>query len=398
MSSAPLAGTLVVDLSRHLPGPLTAKILRDLGARVVKVEEPELGDPVRHVPPFRDGTGSLAALLLDGTESLALDLKRVAARRVLEELLTRADVLLESFRPGTMERLGLAPKSLAAAHARLVICSISGWGAEGAEASRSGHDLTYQAVAGSLAPTGRMPAQPTADLLGAWSAATAILAALVERERTGRGAILDAALLDAAVHGNLAATAADVASPRGVGERLMLSGALPCYGLYRTRDGGLVALAALEPKFWKRFCLLVGRKDLVAYHLETSGVGRRMVEAVLAGRSRSAWARFFAEHDLPGEPVLSVSEARDHPRVAGRRLIRTAGDGLPRLGFPALFDGERPTSRDSVPVLGSDTERILAELDLSGRLGSRRRRRAAGVGRRTTLRRMLWRLVSRSSG
>lgn len=387
----------MVDLSRHLPGPFAAKILRDLGARVIKIEEPELGDPVRHVPPSVEGIGSLAALLLSGCESMALDLKRAGARRVLDELLGRADVLLESFRPGTMERLGLSPRRLAATHSRLVICSISGWGADGTEVARSGHDLTYQALAGSLAPTGRLPALPAADLLGAWSAVTAILAAMVERQRTGRGAIIDASLMDAAVHGNLVALAAEAEKPHSVGEPLMLTGAIPCYGLYRTSDGELIAIAALERRHWRRFCALVARKELLPFQYDTSGKGHRRLAAIVATRTRAAWERFFAEHDLPGEPVLSVAEAGVHPRVAGRGVIHRAEDGLERVGFPARIDGERPRGADPVPRLGVDTERVLAELGLEGRVGSRRQRRAAGIGRRVTLKRFLWRLVSRSS-
>ena len=202
MSAAPLRGSLVVDLSRLLPGPFAARILADLGARVVKIEEPELGDPVRLAPPFRrDGTGELAARLLGGLESVALDLKREPARGVLERLLARADVLLESFRPGTLARLGFDPERLAEEHPRLVVCSLSGWGQSGPHAGRAGHDLGYQAAAGSLAATGQMPHLPTADLLGSWSAATAILAALLGRQASGRGARIDASIYDAVRHG-----------------------------------------------------------------------------------------------------------------------------------------------------------------------------------------------------
>ncbi|HSL81199.1 MAG TPA: CaiB/BaiF CoA-transferase family protein, partial [Thermoanaerobaculia bacterium] len=171
--SDPLRGILVVDLSRHLPGPLAAQLLASLGARVVKVEEPRAGDPVRLAPPVvrtgpRTGTGptsSLAALLLSGVESVALDLKRPGGREVLERLLERADVLLETFRPGTLARLGFPPEELRERFPRLVVCSLSGWGEDGPYAARAGHDLTYQALAGALAPTAATPAYPVTSIL-----------------------------------------------------------------------------------------------------------------------------------------------------------------------------------------------------------------------------------------
>ncbi len=389
MSSAPLDGTLVVDLTRHLPGPLTARILRDLGARVVKIEEPEIGDPVRLAPPVRDGVGSLAAILLAGVESVALDLGRAPAREVLARLLERADVLLESFRPGRLARFGLAPDELAARFPRLVVCSISGFGQRGPDAQRAGHDLTYQAAAGALASTGRMPNAPVADLVGAWSAASAVLAALVERARSGRGARIDAALVDAAGHAALTALAAEEERPREVGEPLPLTGAWPCYNLYRARDGGQVALAALEPRFWKRFCRALGRRDLIGLQYRSDPESHRRVAAAIAERSAAQWRELFAKHDLPGEAVLSLGEARDQPQVGERGLLAPAGaEGAP-LGFPALIDGARPRAGAAVPAVGADTGRLLEELGLDEARLSRRERRKLGIGPRLGWRRLL---------
>ncbi|MEE8278031.1 MAG: CaiB/BaiF CoA-transferase family protein [Thermoanaerobaculia bacterium] len=393
MSASPLSGLLVVDLSRHLPGPLAARILRDLGARVIKVEEPELGDPVRNAPPVRGGTSALASQLLAGLESIALDLKKEPARRVLERLLERADVLLETFRPGALARLGLSPEELLERYPKLILCSLSGWGQGGPQSGRAGHDLTYQALAGSLAPTGRMPAAPTADLLGAWSAVSGILATLVGRQRSGRGTHIDAALYDAAGHGNLIAWAAEAGRPHGVGEPHALAGALPCYNLYRSRDGGLVALAALEQKFWRRFCTALGREDLMRLQYDESGAAQRKLAVVMSKRTRAEWAEFFAAHDLPGEPVLAAAEARAHRQAEVRGLLRTAEDRLPRLAFPALFDGERPRAPDHVPALGEHTDRLLEELGMAPDSGSRRELRAGGIGPRRSLRRWLWRLA-----
>ncbi len=386
--ASPLSGLLVVDLSRLLPGPLASRLLADLGARVVKVEEPSLGDPVRTSPPVREGVGALAAILLAGVESIALDLKQPAGREVLARLLERADVLLESFRPGTLARLGFPPEELRGRFPRLVVCSLSGWGQDGPYAPRAGHDLTYQAVAGALASTVAMPGVQAADQIGAWSAVTTILAALLERQRTGEGRYIDASLLDAGVHANLVGWAAEVGGRKGVGARLPLTGALPCYNLYETADGRLLALAALEPHFWRRFCLAAGREDLVRRQYSSSGRVRRQVAELIRSRTLAEWMELAAREDVPAEPVLSVAQARSHPQVAVRALLDAGPEGLPRLAFPARLDGERPRSEGRVPKLGEHTKALLAELDVPREVA-----KADGVGRRFSFKRWLRRFL-----
>ncbi len=393
-SEAPLEGTLVVDLSRYLPGPLVGRLLADLGARVIKVEEPELGDPSRHDPQGKGGQSALATLLLAGHESLALDLKRPAARECLEDLLLKADVLVESFRPGTLGRLGLDPSALRRSYPRLVICSVTGWGQGGPHAQRAGHDLTYQAIAGSLAASPAMPAVPTADVTGAWSAVSAVLAALLRRTRTDRGAWIDQALLDAASHSAVTSWAAEGEGTKDVGEPLLLTGGIPCYDLYRTRDDGWLALGALERRFWKELCKAVDRKDLTLRQYSSDPAVRREVASLVAGRTRAEWARLMAEHDIPAEPVLSLSESLAHPQVRHRDLLRPGTDELPRLGFPALIDGDRPRGGEPFPELGEHTEAIVEEFGLASNL-SRQRRHFAGIGRRLGVKRWLYRFAGR---
>lgn len=392
MSAAPLAGLTVVDLSRLLPGPLAARLLADLGARVIKVEEPSLGDPVRLAPPRRGADGALGSLLLAGVESIALDLKSPEARDVLDRLLAGADVMLDTLRPGTLERLGLAPAALAERYPRLVVCSLTGWGQGGPWAARAGHDLTYQAAAGSLAPTGGMPAVPVADVAGAWCAVASILAALHERHDSGRGGRIDAALFDAAVHANLTAWAEEAGGPRAVGEALPLSGELPCYGLYETAGGTLLAVAALEPHFWHRLCHAAGAPELEARQYSRDPADRLRVAAMIKERSAGQWAELAAEHDLPVEPVRSAAAAAAHPQAEHRGVLDRGADGLPRLAFPALFDGARPRAAERVPRLGGDTGRLLEELGMEMGL---LRRFSGGVGRRFSLKRVLARWVGR---
>jgi|CXWL01.1.fsa_nt_gi crotonobetainyl-CoA:carnitine CoA-transferase CaiB-like acyl-CoA transferase len=397
MSASPLAGLRVVDLSRHLPGPLCARLLADLGARVTKIEEPRLGDPVRLTPPIESGTSALAALLLAGLESVALDLKKSEAREVLLGLLAEADVLLESFRPGTLARLGLPPNDLRARFPRLVIASISGWGQDGPYAPRAGHDLTYQALAGTLSATGRMPAVPAADLVGAWSTLSAVLAALVERERTGQGTWIDAALYDAGVHANLVTWALEAGGrrPAAVGEARMLSGSLPCYQLYRTKDGGLLAFAPLEEHFFRRFLDAAGAPELAPLQYRQDDEARSAIGRLIAGRTLEDWRERLAGLDLPIEPVLAPAAAADHPQARARGVLQTARDGLYRLAFPARFDGLRPAAAERMPEIGADTARTLVAL--GGRFVSLGpfARRKAGIGRRASLERWLKKVLLR---
>ncbi len=381
-----LSGLLVVDLSRLLPGPLASRLLADLGARVVKVEEPSLGDPVRMSPPVRESVGALAGILLAGVESIALDLKQPAGQEVLARLLERADVLLESFRPGTLARLGFPPEELRRRYPRLVVCSLTGWGQTGPYAPRAGHDLTYLAVAGALASTAAMPSVQAADQIGSWSAVTSILAALLERQRTGEGRHIDASLLDASVHANIVGWALEADGKKAVGRRLPLTGALPCYNLYETADGRLLALGALEPHFWRRFCTAAGREDLIRRQYSTSRRVHRQVAELIRGRTLKDWMDLAGREDVPAEPVLSAAEARTHPQVAARALL-DGGPDQPRLAFPARLDGERPRSADRVPKLGEQTKALLAELGYPREVA-----KAEGVGPQFSFRRWLRRL------
>ncbi|MCP4203032.1 MAG: CoA transferase [bacterium] len=383
MSSKPLDGILVVDLSRYLPGPLTAKMLANLGARVIKVEEPEFGDPVRSAPPMERGASRLARLLLSGVESVALDLKREEAREVLRALLETADVLLESFRPGKLAEFGLSETSAKEGFPRLVVCSISGWGSSGPVSARTGHDLTYQAAAGALAATGEMPNVPVADLLGAFAAVSAVSSALLARETSGRGTFIDASLFDAAVIANLTNVAASTGEGGDeVGGRTGLTGAYPCYRIYDTGDGRRFALAALEPRFWKGLCQALDRRDLVGLQYRRDAESHALVAEVFRTRSAEEWSRLCHEHDLPGEIVLTPSEASRGEQAGFRDLATEEG----RLPFPALLDRQRPEASASLPALGEHTRAVLEEFAPQTTQLSRRALRAAGIGRRLTLR------------
>jgi alpha-methylacyl-CoA racemase len=289
----PLAGTLVVDFTRYLPGAYATRELLRLGARVVRVEPPE-GDPLRHTAPGWD------ARLRAGSESVVCDLK--AEPELARSLCSRADVVLEGFRPGVAVRLGIGPDDVPET---AVYCSITGFGSEGRHAGRAGHDLNYLGWAGVLEDTApALPPIQVADLAaGALGAVTRVLAALLERERTGIGPRLVVSM----THGSH-----DLVSHRVDGDPVprMLSGALACYRTYECADGRLLTVGALEEKFFSRLCELIGRDDLASrqYDAGQEALAAELAE-VFATRPLAGWLEHFGDADVCVGPVATLTEA-----------------------------------------------------------------------------------------
>lgn len=351
--TGPLAGIRVLDLTRLLPGPFLTQIFAELGADVVKVEEPGTGDYARWILPVAENAGYAFTAVNRGKRSLTLDLKAKGARDVLLRLARRSDVLLESFRPGVMDRLGLGDADLAAANPRLVRCSLVGYGA-GPMRDDAGHDLNYEAMAGILATQGDASrpvesAVPVADLAGAMYASTAVLSALLDRERTGKGARIEIALADAALAFNaitLQRAALDEDLPtRGGWE---LGGGLPGYRVYRCAEGDFLALGALEEKFWQRFCAATARPDLEPAHLDAAAIPQ--MDALFASRPRHAWVTLLQAAGVPATPVLDPREALAHAQNA--RFQRRVGPASPLTGRPA---------QGRAPTLGEHTDEVLHE-------------------------------------
>ncbi len=365
----PLAGVRVLDLSRLLPGGFATMLLADLGAQIDKVEPPKGGDYLRGLPPHVEGVNAAFHLLHRGKRSVAIDLRDERGREMLLRLLPRYDVLVESFRPGVMARLGLAPATLCARHERLVLCSLSGYGQQGPLAGRAGHDLNFLARSGALGATAdpRQPPPPpppmqAADVGGALYAVTGIVAALAERERTGRGRWLDVALADAAAGFGLLALAFAWASP-DYPARHMLSGGMANYALYRTADDGFVSLAALEPKFWKAFCEAAGVPHDPSALLPGPHHGplREYLAERFAQAPRSHWEAVAERADCCLEPVLRPEELPDDPQHRARGTFAgQMADGLPRLATPLAA-----AAPGRAPELGEHTAEVLAEAGLS---------------------------------
>lgn len=376
----PMAGALrgvrVLDLSRLLPGPFLTMVLADLGAEVVKVEDPRLGDYLRNFPPAKGGISGRFLAINRGKRSLALDLKSEAGRAALLRMAARADVIIESFRPGVMDKLGLGYPALAAVNPGIILCSISGYGQTGPYVHRAGHDLNYIALAGVLGMTGQregapqMPGVQIADLAGGalWSA-TGVLAALFARTRTGQGAHLDISMTEGALSlllaelGNLDCGA----TPRRGAE--MLNGGVASYAVYRTADDRYLSLGALEPKFYLAFNQAIGRAaelgELAGSPAQQEETRRQIAER-LATRPLAEWLQILAAHDCCCEPVLEMNELADHPLHQARGVFFEM-DGGPGVG--AIQQVRTPLGAPAAPTppprLGEHSRQVLEDYGLT---------------------------------
>lgn len=349
-----LRGTRVLDLSQYVPGPYATQMLADLGADVLKVEPPG-GDPMRGLGPRdADGISPFWKTINAGKAVVEIDLKLPAGAVLLADLLSRADVLLESYRPGVLNRLGFDAARLGALNARLIHATLTGYGATGPWAERSGHDVNYMAVAGGLASSGSgaapmMAMPPVADFASGLQAALTIVAALLGRKTSGRGARLDLSLAETVLGWqsmNLTLAARGAVPQR---EAELLNGGAACYQLYRCADGRFASLGAIEPKFWRNFCDAVERPDWIARRQDAMpqcGLTAE-VAALFSRRDADAWERLLGPRDCCFAIVLDAAAVANHPQIVARGLIAEPADGLPRreVGFPAWIDGAPPSAR-----------------------------------------------------
>lgn len=366
------AGITVLDFSRLLPGPFCTQLLRDLGARVIKIEPVQGGDYARWYPPRivdgDDGHGAFFDAVNRGKESVALDLKHPEGQAIARRLIRQADVLVEGFRPGVMERLGLGAEVLRHEQPQLIVARISGFGQTGPRAMAAGHDLGYQAAGGALgllqpvndAP--QVPALLAADLAGgAVQAAFAIAAALFRRMRTYQGVELDIAMSEGVtwlLSPLLQHAVSEGEMPPGAH---MLTGGVPAYRLYGTADGRQLAVAALEPHFWSAFCEVIERPDLAASGLATGEEGQAVateVGRVIARESLDVWRERLDAQDVCVEPVLSWTEVLSSAQAHARESLRVES-GRVSVRAPGA---ERVPAPRAAPRLGEHTQRVLRAL------------------------------------
>lgn len=416
--SAALEGIRVLDLSRLLPGGFCSLLLADFGADVVKVEDTGMGDYIRWAPPHYPGAhesaGSALFLSLNRNKrSIRLDLKHERGREVLLRLVRDFDVVLESFRPGVLDRLGVGYERMREENPGLVYCAISGYGQDGPKRDASGHDMNYLGLMGLLGLTGELGGEPVqaagqiADIGGgSLMAAFGIMAALRERDGggpgssggSGEGQLVDVSMADGALSW-LAMVAASYFADGNVPRRgrLPLAGSLICYRPYQCADGW-VSLGALEPKFWQAFCRGVGHEELIEKQFEAPGsAAHEQVKEIFMGRARSEWEAFAQEHDCCLEPVLELDEALDSQLVHDRAMVVEieqpgSEQAVRQLGIP-LKMGRTPGEHARLPgpALGEHTEAVLlasgySEAEVAELLSSGAAAGPAGVEQAATFR------------
>jgi len=372
----PLAGTRVLDLSRLLPGGYCTLLMADLGADVIKVEEPGRGDYVRWMPPYAGGQSAWHLALNRGKRSVTCDLRTAGGVDLLRDLAATADVLVESFRPGVMDRLGVGYPALREVNPRLVYAAISGYGADGPYADRAGHDINYLGYAGALSVTGHPAAGPwqpgvqVGDLGGgALTALVAILAALHARATTDAGQFCDVSMTDGVLSWLALSAGALFATgrPPGLGSE-PLNGGLACYGVYECADGRHVTVGALEPQFFSTLVHALGAPELVDAHVdpERQDEIRSRLAAIFATRTRDEWVADLGPLDACVGPVNDLAEALADANTVARGMVADTRlpDGSPyrEVGVVPRLMGTPGRPGGVAPTLGADTEAVLAEL------------------------------------
>jgi len=378
LPGGPLAGLRILDLTRLLPGPVATMHLADLGAEVIKIEDTGAGDYARAMGPGERTAGAggdsvFFRMVNRNKKSLRLDLKQAAGVEAFMRLAKDADVIFESFRPGVVTKLGIDYEAVRAINPRIVYCAITGYGQTGPWAELAGHDINYLATAGLLdqigthdGTTSGPPAIPNlqiGDLLGgALTPLLGVLAAVIGAKATGQGSHVDVAMTDAV----LAHTIFPLVTTRVFGKPAprgadLLTGGVPCYGVYRTADDRYLAVGALEPKFWQALCAAIGRPDLAPLGLAMGSEGRRVkgeLAAVIAAQPLAHWEPVFAAADCCVTPILRMDEAIKHPQVLAREMVVEVG-GTRQFAPPFKLSAWPWADAVPAPAAGADSEAVL---------------------------------------
>jgi len=345
-----------------------------LGADVIKVEAPGGGDWIRFVPPMRAGVGTAFIALNRGKRSISVNLKTSDGIETLKRLVAQADVLLESFRPGVMDRLGVGYEVLKSINPSLVYVAVTGYGQTGPYASRAGHDLNFTALSGTLAQTGHagqapvMPGVQVADIAGGTLfGAVGLLSALLARQTTGKGQFLDVSMTEGSVAMNVLTLGRHLAGEAPVTRGTdQLNGAVACYQVYETSDGKFLSFAPVEPKFFQAFCHAVDRPDWIPRQYGQEQALQSDLADLFRTKTRAEWETLFQQHDVCCEPVLELDEVVNHPQHQARQLffeLKQAPDepGIPQMRLP-FVDPETMQAVTPAPSLGEHTQSVLLEL------------------------------------
>ena len=379
VNNGPLASLKILDFSTLVPGPFASMILADLGADVVRVEAPHRPDMMRATPPFDGEVSAWHGLLNRSKRSIALDLKRPDAVEVVKRLVQQYDIVLEQFRPGVMDRLGVGYEALQAVNPALIYCAVTGYGQNGPYRDRAGHDLNYLSLAGVMSHSGRQASGPApfsilaADLGGSFGTITGILAAVIERTKSGVGQFVDIGLFDISVAWNALATAQFLVggqNPEAETEWLNGGG---FYDIYRCGDGRYLSVGSLEPKFWQGFCQAIEQPAWIERGADRSPQAQQSlkadIQAVIVTRSLEEWRAIFDQVDVCVEPVLTVEEMVDHPQTEARQMVvgvpKPDGTAQPQIGSPYKFSRSQINYKHTGTELGINTAEVLAEVGYS---------------------------------
>jgi crotonobetainyl-CoA:carnitine CoA-transferase CaiB-like acyl-CoA transferase len=374
----PLAGLRVIDLTRVLAGPFATQSLGDLGAEVLKIEPPEIGDETRHFPPFLDGESHYFLGINRNKKSLVVDLQQEQGKEILRRLVARSDILVENYRPGVMDRLGVGYDALSEINPGLIYCAISGFGLSGPLRDKPSFDIVTQALSGALSINGernRMPVKlgiPLGDMVGGVFGPMAILAALHERHRTGKGRLIDISLYDGLIgmlgyFAQLAFITGNDPPPMGSSHPNIVP-----YGSFPASDGSII-IAVLSERFWGNLCTALERPDLAADPRFANPTGRRdhrdELDAAIAGVTRTRtvaeWEQRLQQADVPHSPVLGVTAALSSPHALAREMVvtaeHTAIGPLKIVGRPVKFPGATQPPVTAPPAFGEHTQAVLRD-------------------------------------
>jgi alpha-methylacyl-CoA racemase len=371
----PLDGTLVLDLTRLLPGALVTQKLANFGAEVWKVEAPGQGDYARDLPPLIDNTGAYFAFSNNGKKSIALDLKHQEGRRVFLRLVEKVDVVLEGFRPGVLARLGLGYEYLSRCNPRLIYVALTGYGQTGPYAQKAGHDINYAAVGGLLHrdSTGRpVPSRvQLADVTGANEAVVGILLALLSREKTGEGQQVDVSMLESILP-MLTVPLAEYAATGSPGGMALLAGKYACYNIYQAADGRFLALGALEPKFWSAFCTAAECEVLIDEQFVEAKQPELIskLAAIFRRKTAKEWLALLQDVDTCLTPVNDVAAVLEDHHLASRGAWTVHGSDGIQMQVPGVSPRLSATpgfASGTLPKLGEHTREILSRVGVSAR-------------------------------
>ena len=371
----PLDGIRILDLTRLNPGGYCTMLLADMGADVLKIEQPRRGDYLRYTPPMIGSQSSMFLTLNRNKKSMTLNLKSQEGKEILKRLLNSHDILVESFRPGVCKRLGIDYDALKKYHPELIYCPITGFGQDGPYKNLVGHDINYLALSGILSLTGEkngppiVPGIPIADIAGSMFAVMGILLALISRQKTGTGQFVDISMFDGVVSWLTIQAARFIANGKPPERETWPTGGEPFYSVYQTKDRKYVAVGAAEDKFWRILCEEIGAKELLEDRMAKGQRAKEVqntLSSIFKTKSRDEWFEILCDLDSCLTPVKTLDEVFTDPHVKYRELIfdlNCPGSGnVKQLALPVKFSEIKPEIKIPPPSLGQHTDSILFEL------------------------------------